>query len=93
MNKEATLKYKLIDILAEYDVFMNITNPIIASTTASEFIDKILKLISKEIKKNRPEERKLGGYDERTINFKLQYIVGYNQALSEYDKIIADTLK
>ena len=54
--------------------------------------DKILTLISKEIKKNRPKEQKLETGDDWANKLMNKYPSGWNDALKEYDKVIDDFL-
>lgn len=76
------MKNKLIDILAEYDVFSpeKISNSIIASSMADEFINKILKTIYKEIEKKRPKKK----------SWRIDGYLTFNQALSDYDKVLKE---
>lgn len=42
------IKKELFNLLCEYDIFMDIPNQIIASTTAEEFIGEVIKIFEEK---------------------------------------------
>lgn len=92
VNKEVTLRERVAKLIndevdwAEWGM---------GDEDGERIAEKILTLISKEIKKNRPKE--IGwdkdNKDKRIRDMSETCAYGFNQALKEYDKSITESLK
>lgn len=87
-NGEQQLKSKLLNILAEYDVFCDIPNFIIASSKAEEFVNKIIEAshshLIEKVEKLKYTQAELDKADEGFLLPTL-YLErkGHNQALDQ----------